>query len=51
LAIARNVIVKKHGATLSFETHPGAGTTFLIQLPINGKQTREHVDEEMPVNL
>ena len=42
LTIARNVIVKKHGGTLSFETKPGAGTTFLIQLPIDGKQARQH---------
>ncbi|MFL6465774.1 MAG: sensor histidine kinase [Bryobacteraceae bacterium] len=51
LAIARNVIVKKHGGTLSFETQLGAGTTFLIQLAINGKQTREHVDEEALANV
>jgi signal transduction histidine kinase len=41
LAIARNVIVKKHGGKLSFETESGTGTTFFIQLPINGKQTRD----------
>ena len=38
LAIARNVIVKKHGGTLSFQTKPGAGTTFIIQLPMDGRQ-------------
>jgi signal transduction histidine kinase/HAMP domain-containing protein len=35
LAIARSVIVKKHGGTLRFETESGKGTTFIIRLPIN----------------
>ena len=34
LAIARSVIVKKHGGTLHFETECGKGTTFFIRLPI-----------------
>jgi signal transduction histidine kinase len=34
LAIARSVIVKKHGGTLSFETECGKGTTFFIRLPV-----------------
>jgi signal transduction histidine kinase len=34
LAIARSVIVKKHGGTLRFETECGKGTTFFIRLPI-----------------
>ena len=40
LSIARNVIINKHGGTLSFETKPGAGTTFSIRLPINGRLNR-----------
>ena len=36
LAIARNVVVDKHGGTLHFETEVGVGTTFFIRLPING---------------
>ena len=39
LAIARTVVVTKHKGSLRFETEPGKGTTFFIQLPIN------HVDE------
>jgi signal transduction histidine kinase/HAMP domain-containing protein len=35
LAIARSVIVKKHGGTLRFETECGKGTTFFIRLPID----------------
>ena len=34
LAISHNVIVEKHGGTISFETEMGKGTTFIIRLPI-----------------
>jgi PAS domain S-box-containing protein len=37
LAIARSVIVDKHGGTIHFETEEGQGTTFIIRLPRNGK--------------
>ena len=40
LAIARSVVVDKHGGRLTFESQPGIGTTFLIRLPIAGR-TRE----------
>jgi signal transduction histidine kinase len=36
LAIARTVVVDKHGGTLHFETEVGKGTTFYIRLPIAG---------------
>lgn len=36
LAIARTVVVEKHGGTLHFETEVGVGTTFYIRLPIAG---------------
>ena len=35
LAITRNIIVKKHDGTCDFETIPGEGSTFIIQLPLN----------------
>jgi signal transduction histidine kinase/HAMP domain-containing protein len=35
LAIARSVIVKKHGGTLWFESECGRGTTFFIRLPVD----------------
>jgi signal transduction histidine kinase len=35
LAIARSVIVNKHGGTLRYETECGKGTTFFIRLPIS----------------
>ncbi len=34
LSIAHSVIVQNHRGTLSFDTQCGAGTTFLIQLPL-----------------
>lgn len=34
LAIARSVIVNKHGGTIHFETETGRGTTFVIRLPV-----------------
>jgi signal transduction histidine kinase len=35
LAIARSVIVNKHGGTIWFETESGKGTTFFVRLPID----------------
>jgi signal transduction histidine kinase len=37
LAIARSVVVEKHGGSIHFETEEGKGTTFIIRLPHNGK--------------
>jgi signal transduction histidine kinase len=37
LAIARSVVVIKHGGTLTFESEVGKGTTFTIRLPIDGE--------------
>ena len=36
LAIARTMVVERHGGTLTFETVPGRGTTFHIRLPVAG---------------
>jgi two-component system NtrC family sensor kinase len=36
LAVARSVIVEKHGGSISFETVEGRGTTFFIRLPLEG---------------
>jgi PAS domain S-box-containing protein len=35
LAIARSIVVDKHGGTLTFETEAGKGTTFYIRLHVN----------------
>jgi PAS domain S-box-containing protein len=37
LAIARSVIVDKHGGSIKFETEEGQGTTFIVRLPHTGK--------------
>jgi PAS domain S-box-containing protein len=34
LAIARSVVVDKHGGEISFETEVGRGTTFIVRLPM-----------------
>ena len=39
LAIARSVVVDKHGGSLTFENEIGKGTTFIIVLPIDGPST------------
>jgi PAS domain S-box-containing protein len=38
LAIARSVIVDKHGGSIHFETEEGCGTTFVIRMPHDGKR-------------
>ncbi|MCD6390121.1 MAG: response regulator [Desulfobulbaceae bacterium] len=35
MAIARDVVVEKHGGTISFETELGKGTTFIVRLPFD----------------
>ncbi len=40
LAIARAVVVEKHGGTIDFETEVGKGTTFIIRLPIQPSPTK-----------
>jgi signal transduction histidine kinase len=39
LAIARSVVVDKHGGSLTFDTELGKGTTFYIRLPVAGPAT------------
>ncbi len=38
LAIAHNVVVDKHGGTITVDSHPGQGTCFTIRLPIDAKK-------------
>jgi signal transduction histidine kinase len=37
LAIARNVVVDKHGGSIDFTSETGEGTTFVIRLPFEGR--------------
>lgn len=42
LAIAYNIIVKKHGGMIDFESMPGQGTCFFIRLPLtNGTSSSD----------
>jgi two-component system NtrC family sensor kinase len=38
LAIARAVVLEKHGGSLTFETDCGQGTVFTMRLPIDGRR-------------
>jgi PAS domain S-box-containing protein len=39
LAIARALVVDKHGGEFIFETEPGQGTTFIIRIPVEDGRT------------
>ncbi len=38
LALARSIVVESHGGELSFETETGVGTTFIVKLPLKGRE-------------
>jgi two-component system NtrC family sensor kinase len=44
LAIARSIVVTKHGGTLTFDSETGKGTTFTIRLPIGEESNLEGID-------
>lgn len=41
LAIARAVVVDKHGGRIWFETEPGKGTTFHVYIPLGAEEVAE----------
>jgi two-component system NtrC family sensor kinase len=40
LAIARSIVVDKHGGTIDVHSEPGIGTSFLICLPLHRQSTQ-----------
>jgi PAS domain S-box-containing protein len=48
LAIAHNVVVQKHHGRIWFETEPGTGTTFHVQLPLH-ETGAPHADIPSPL--
>jgi len=50
LAIARSVVVERHGGTLTFTSEVGKGTTFHIRLPLDaeGQAAREEAEDQEP---
>jgi signal transduction histidine kinase len=44
LAIARTMVVERHGGTLTFDSQPGHGTTFHVRLPVHPSEQPEHVE-------
>jgi two-component system, NtrC family, sensor kinase len=52
LAIARNIVVEKHGGRIAFEPNPPRGTTFIVSLPLDGaKGAGEGAQPELAIAL
>jgi two-component system, NtrC family, sensor kinase len=39
LALARSIVVDRHGGTLTFDTEIGKGTTFHVRLPVSARRS------------
>jgi len=47
LAIARTIVVQRHGGTIGFDTEVGRGTTFIVRIPISpGSSCNKGTDRE-----
>jgi PAS domain S-box-containing protein len=43
LTVSRSLVVERHNGSLTFETSPREGTTFLVRLPIRSSSAPRHV--------
>ena len=41
LALSRTIVVERHGGSLTFQSHPGEGTTFFVRLPLGTARVAE----------
>jgi len=41
LSIAYAIVTRRHCGSIKFETEPGAGTTFIVRLPIDGPESQQ----------
>jgi signal transduction histidine kinase len=46
LAMAYQIVTKRHGGGIRFQTETGQGTTFIIRLPLKSKNATEDVAKE-----
>ena len=44
LALSRTIVVERHGGSLTFQSHPGEGTVFLVRLPLGAARVAEPTD-------
>ena len=51
LPIARDVVVNKHGGTITFDTQPGCGTTFIVRLPLRPAEEPAEGERRPPLIL
>ena len=51
LALARSVVVNKHGGNLTFTSEAGRGTTFVVALPVDGADAAAGPDAGNPEAL
>lgn len=41
LSLSQDIIVRKHNGSIRFESEPGAGTTFIVTIPVNDQSSDE----------